>query len=66
MTKRINSIEKNGIDYVSAKQMQEKGYVINPFALLNKNNSPVYQNGEIVDVLVPLDEIDITFKKTKL
>ena len=63
MSSITNTKEIDGVQYVSSKEMISKGFFINPFASLNKDNKAVFKDGEMIDLLVPEKDIDTNFKK---
>jgi hypothetical protein len=58
----LNYIEIDEQLYVSVKELERKGYRVNPFASLSTKNIPQYNNkGEMIDLLIwePILEISI-------
>lgn len=53
----------NGISYVSSEDMKDRGYKIFPLASLNQRNIPIFIDGVMTELLIPVTDIDINFKK---
>lgn len=61
MSKELIKItEHDGVEYVSATDLELIGYEINPFASLSSLNKPLFNSsGEMIDLLIPKNQIDV-------